>query len=85
VQRLIARRRAEPMLACGGSVEVLNAGYPFIFTRGARFLVVVNPRLEPAAFVLPSALEVRPVAVGGVAVEGGEVLAGGSSYGIFAL
>jgi len=85
VQRLIALRGAEPLLACAGAVQVLNAGYPFVYIRGARFLVVVNPRLEPATFALPAALQVHPVEVGGVAVEGAEVLAGGSSYGIFAI
>jgi glycosidase len=48
VRRLIALRRSRPALGTAGSVEVLHAGYPFVYLRGGDHLVVVNPRRDPA-------------------------------------
>ena len=48
VRDLIALRRANPDLRTAGDVEVLSAGYPFVYRRG-RFLVAVNPGAAPAS------------------------------------
>ncbi len=84
VRRLIALRRAHPALGTRGDVEVLATGYPFAYVRGGAFLVVVNPRREPATLPWD-----RPpgtgVAVRGVTVENGEIRADGFSYGVFEL
>ncbi|MFD8919212.1 alpha-amylase family glycosyl hydrolase [Streptomyces sp. NPDC059569] len=77
VRRLIALRRATPELGPAGGVEVLHSGYPFVYVRGGRHLVVVNPRATPAACAADAvdttrarALEVSGVTVDGVAVDG---------------
>ncbi|MGV9267801.1 alpha-amylase family glycosyl hydrolase [Kitasatospora sp. NPDC003701] len=99
VRRLIALRRAHPGLGSGGTVEVRSAGYPLVYTRAGRYLVVVNPRREPGAVPLGSALpgggsgasgavgpaRVRPLDVQGVRVVDGELRADGFSYGVFEL
>jgi maltose alpha-D-glucosyltransferase/alpha-amylase len=84
VRRLIALRRATPALGTGGSVEVLNSGYPFVYTRGDSHLVVVNGRREPARTPSP-APALRPLAVHRGDVHHGEIRAGGFSYGVYAL
>ncbi|WP_055585427.1 alpha-amylase family glycosyl hydrolase [Streptacidiphilus griseoplanus] len=84
VRRLIALRRAIPALGTGGSVEVLNDGYPFVYTRGGTHLVVVNGRRDPARAPSP-APRPRPLAVHGVQVRDGEIHAEGFSYGVFEL
>lgn len=50
VRRLIALRKATPQFGAHASVEVLNSGYPFVYTRGGTHLVVANPRREAARF-----------------------------------
>jgi maltose alpha-D-glucosyltransferase/alpha-amylase len=84
VRRLIALRKAHPALGARGSVEVLNAGYPFVYVRGGTHLVVVNPRRDPARFDLPSGTtRGRALETNGVAIDAGEVHAPGFSYGVF--
>jgi len=98
VRRLIGFRALIPALRTGGSVDVLNAGYPLVYLRGGTHLVVINPRREPASFALPwaaspgagqagaatpSAGLLVPVMTTGVSVAGGQILADGFSYGIF--
>ncbi|WP_326599368.1 alpha-amylase family glycosyl hydrolase [Streptomyces sp. NBC_01803] len=88
VRRLIALRRATPELGGRAGVEVLHSGYPLVYVRGDRYLVVVNPRREPASFTLPRpepAPTARPVETSGVTVSGREITAPGFSFGIFAL
>jgi maltose alpha-D-glucosyltransferase/alpha-amylase len=53
VRSLIALRRVSPHLRTGGDVEVLSAGYPFVYRRGGRFLVAVNPGAAPAGADAP--------------------------------
>ncbi|MFJ1671749.1 alpha-amylase family glycosyl hydrolase [Streptomyces bottropensis] len=84
VRRLIALRGRTPELGSGGSVEVLHPGYPFVYVRGGRYLVVVNPQrymascpYEPAVH---TALEAR-----GVKVADGTITAQGFGYGVFDL
>ncbi|MEV0589237.1 alpha-amylase family glycosyl hydrolase [Nonomuraea sp. NPDC050310] len=52
VRELIALRRAHPDLGTAEPVEVLHAGYPFVYRRG-RFVVAVNPGAAPASVELP--------------------------------
>ncbi|WP_345701784.1 alpha-amylase family glycosyl hydrolase [Kitasatospora terrestris] len=87
VRRLIALRRSHPALGTHGSLEVLHTGYPLVYLRGGRFLVVVNPRREPARF----ALEQRHVPRTALIAHGvhtdpdGTVHAEGFSYAVFEL
>ncbi|MEV6104375.1 alpha-amylase family glycosyl hydrolase [Streptomyces sp. NPDC051940] len=85
VRRLIALRRSTPGLGSGGagSVEVLHSGYPLVYVRGGRYLVVVNPRREPAT---AQAYAGTPLEASGVTLGAdGTVAADGFGYGIFAL
>ncbi|MET8098984.1 alpha-amylase family glycosyl hydrolase [Streptomyces sp. NPDC005236] len=85
VRRLIALRTGAPELGPGGSVEVVHAGYPFVYVRGGRYLVVVNPRREPSSCPLGRDTGVRSVEADGVGIEGGTVNARGFGYGVFEL
>jgi maltose alpha-D-glucosyltransferase/alpha-amylase len=85
VRRLIALRRAHPALGAHGSVEVLNSGYPFVYRRGGRFLVVVNPRREAAELTMRQPASPAEVVVHGVSVDGSGIRAAGFSYGVFEL
>lgn len=88
VRQLIELRKAVPALRTGGPVDVLNAGYPLVYTRGGTHLVVINPRLEAASFDLRWARPagpLGPLAADGVSVDGAHVRAAGFSYGIFEL
>lgn len=68
-------------------MEVLHSGYPFVYLRGGRFLVVVNPRSAPAAFTtgLVAGTAPRALEAEGVEAEGGAVTARGFGYGVFDL
>ena len=86
VRQLIALRKQVPALRTGGPAQVLNAGYPLVYTRGGTHLVVINPRRDAASFTLPWAAAGRPPAVlaaDRVRVDGTRVQAGGFGYGIF--
>jgi maltose alpha-D-glucosyltransferase/alpha-amylase len=83
VRRLIAQRRATPALGSDGSVDVLHAGYPFVYVRGNTHLVVVNPRREPASASAPGWAGARAVEVSGVDLSEAGASAAGFSFGIF--
>jgi len=86
VRRLIALRKAHPALGAHGTLDLLHTGYPLAYLRGGRFLVVVNPRREPATLPLGHHPAPRtPLAVEGVTVTSGEIRADGFSYGVFQL
>ena len=89
VRDLIALRRATPALGTAGSVEVLHAGYPFVYLRGGTHLVVVNPHRAAASIELPEDLDTssaRPIAGGdGIVLGSHAVTATGFSYGVFEL
>jgi glycosidase len=87
VRRLIRLRKELPALRTGGPVEVLNEGYPLVYIRGGTALVVINPRREPASFMLPFAQTgpVRYVLARGASVTGEAAVADGFGYGIFLL
>jgi maltose alpha-D-glucosyltransferase/alpha-amylase len=85
VRRLIALRKSTPELGSAGSVEVLHEGYPFVYVRGGRYLVAVNPRREPAAAPAPGWDGARPVEAAGAVLREGTVEIEGFGYGVFVL
>ncbi|MFD5624663.1 alpha-amylase family glycosyl hydrolase [Streptomyces sp. NPDC127072] len=85
VRRLIALRTSSPELGSDGSVEVLNAGYPFVYVRGGRYLVVVNPQLNEAGYEVGEVRAATALEVSGVRVDGATITARGFGYGIFDL
>lgn len=84
VRRLVHLRTTTPELGYRGSVEVLHAGYPFVYVRGGRYLVVVNPQRNEAEWAYRSATA-RPLEVSGVTLGSGGITARGFAYGIFDL
>ncbi|WP_052849472.1 alpha-amylase family glycosyl hydrolase [Streptomyces avicenniae] len=87
VRRLVALRGATPELGGGGSVEVLHTGYPLVYVRGDRYLVVVNPRRDAASLALPRpALASASLVEGsGVTVDGRGIRADGFAWAILSL
>ncbi|MEU9212343.1 alpha-amylase family glycosyl hydrolase [Streptomyces sp. NPDC048415] len=85
VRRLVALRTNTPELGRGGSVEVLHAGYPFVYVRGGRYLVVVNPRRDDVSCVFDAEADAHPLEVAGVTIDEGTITAGGFAYGVFEL
>ncbi|MEO3841797.1 alpha-amylase family glycosyl hydrolase [Streptomyces sp. B22F1] len=84
VRRLIALRKAAPELGVSGGVEVLYAGYPLVYVRGRRYLVVVNPGRTPATAALPAGVRCTALEVSGVTLsDAGEIGAAGFGYGVF--
>ncbi|WP_084956900.1 alpha-amylase family glycosyl hydrolase [Thermoactinospora rubra] len=81
VRSLIELRRTHPDLGTGGEVEVLNAGYPFVYRRGS-FLVAVNPGAAPAAASAPGDGG-ELVMGGGVEWSGERLRLEGFGYGIY--
>jgi glycosidase len=82
VRNLIALRKANPELGTGHDVEVLTAGYPFVYRRGGgRFLVAVNPGAAPAAAVAPPPGE--QLIGQGVRYAGDRLELDGFAYAIF--
>lgn len=53
VRELLALRKAHPELGSRGSVEILNPAYPFVYRRGGRYTVAVNPGFHPAVADIP--------------------------------
>jgi len=87
VRDLIALRRAHPELGPAGRLEVLSDGYPLVYLRGGRFLIVVNPSDQTRTLPhqrpeLAKAAAVRPT---GVTLDQTTITAGPFSYGIFEL
>ncbi|MEV4612629.1 alpha-amylase family glycosyl hydrolase [Kitasatospora sp. NPDC049258] len=85
VRHLIALRRTHPELGTHGEVEVLHTGYPLAYTRGDRFLIVVNPRRAPATLPLPTPTPRRELTTHGIHLTDTHLHATGFSYGIFEL
>ena len=86
VRELIRLRAAHPELGAGGTVRVVHAGYPGVFVRAERYVVVVNPSARRETWTLPGDLCVRgPVLARGVVVEGVGVRAEPFGYGVFEL
>ncbi|MYW66969.1 oligo-1,6-glucosidase [Streptomyces sp. SID8379] len=91
VRRLVALRRSTVALGYGAPVQVLGEGHPFVYVRGDRFLVAVNPGRAEASWSSGGAAArlagARPVEVDGVrlAADGTAVTADAFGYGIFEL
>ncbi|MET9497976.1 alpha-amylase family glycosyl hydrolase [Streptomyces sp. NPDC006552] len=90
VRRLVTLRASTPALGSRSPVEVLHEGHPFVYVRGDRFLVVINPGAQSRSWSVPQErllTGARPVEVSGVRVsaDGTAVEADGCAYGVFAL
>lgn len=84
VRRLIALRKATRELGARSGTEVLHEGYPLVYVRGGRFLVVVNPRSGAAECTAP-ACAATAVEASGVEVDDGRIRASGFGFGIFTI
>jgi maltose alpha-D-glucosyltransferase/alpha-amylase len=85
VRDLITLRRKNPELGPAGSLEVLHEGYPLVFVRGGRFLVVVNPsdRTPELAHGRPELAGAEPMLGSGVDVTESSLSAGPFGFGVF--
>jgi maltose alpha-D-glucosyltransferase/alpha-amylase len=85
VRDLIALRGDHPELGPNGSLEVLSDGYPLVYLRGSRFLVVVNPsdRARVLSHDRPELGKATTVRQTGVTLDQTTLTAGPFSYGIF--
>lgn len=82
VRELIALRKSDAAFGPAGSVEIINPGYPFVYRRGGRFTVAVNPAFDPVATDIP--VSGNQVLGHGASVRDGVLHMAGSSYAIFA-
>jgi glycosidase len=82
VRELLALRRATPALQGRAPTRVVNAGYPFAWTRGESHLVVVNPRAEAAALEDARAGSGRLIWGSGARTRPGGLDLDGFGYGI---
>jgi len=87
VRRLIQLRRSTPQLRTAATTTVLASGYPLVYVRGDRHLVVVNPSGTARTADIPSlaARTAWPLEASGTAVAGGGVQTRAFGYGVFAL
>ncbi|WP_329184928.1 alpha-amylase family glycosyl hydrolase [Streptomyces sp. NBC_01428] len=86
VRALIRLRREHRELGTHGPVEVLNSGYPLVYTRGDSYLVAVNPSGRPETCTLRD-VTVGPalLARGVEAHPDGTITTEPFSYGVFRL
>jgi len=85
VKALIRLRAEHPELATGGTVRMVHEGYPGVYVRGERYVVIVNPSARLERYDV-SDLPVRAALVArGVAVEGGIARTEPFGYGVFEL
>jgi glycosidase len=82
VRELIALRKANAEFGPSGGVTVINPGYPFVYRRGERFTVAVNPAFQPAVTDIP--ITGTLVLGRGASVHDGVLHLAGASYAIFA-
>jgi maltose alpha-D-glucosyltransferase/alpha-amylase len=86
VRTLIRLRREHPELGSGGTVEVLGDGYSFVYLRGGKYLVIVNPAERAAEFPLGLGSAVGAALVDcGVDSVDGVLRARAFSYAVFLL
>jgi len=91
VRRLVALRKTTPELGTRATTTVLHDGYPLVYLRGERHLVVLNPALQTTSVSLPRAaaanalIAARPLLAQGVDIEGDVVTVDGFGFGIFEL
>jgi len=85
VRRLIALRRAHPVLGGRAPTEVLHAGYPLAYVRGGTHLVVVNPRRDAASVDLDRMTDARLLLGEGATLDGSVATVGGFGFGVWEL
>ncbi len=86
VRRLVALRAGTPDLGARSPVEVLHPGYPFVYRRGERHLVVINPQQGAAGCSSTRARGAEPLESCGVHIgDDGTIDAQGFGYGIYRL
>jgi glycosidase len=87
VRRLIQLRRRTPELRTAAATTILATGYPLVYLRGDRHLVVVNPAGTARTADIPSLATrtARPLETSETAVSAGRVETGAFGYGVFAL
>ena len=85
VRELIALRATHQVLGPSGSLEVLNDGYPLVYVRGGRFLVVVNPSASEVELAIdrPDLAGAEEIKVAGISVSAAKITAAPFSHGIF--
>ena len=52
IRKLIEIRKENPALGTRGDAEVVHGSYPFVFKRGDKYVVILNPRREPVKLSL---------------------------------
>jgi maltose alpha-D-glucosyltransferase/alpha-amylase len=82
VRELITLRKTNPELGSSGGVEILNPGYPFVYRRGDRFTIAVNPAAATMTTDIP--ITGSQVLGQGTSLVEGQLHMTGSSYAIFA-
>lgn len=87
LRRLIRLRRSTPELRPGPGTTVLTAGYPLVYRRGDRHLVVINPAGSHRSAEVPALHTTRavPLEASGIVVGRSAVLAEPFGYGVFLL
>jgi maltose alpha-D-glucosyltransferase/alpha-amylase len=85
VKALIRLRAAHPELGTGGIVRMVHDGYPGVYVRGERYLVVLNPSARPERYDLAGLAVATPLIARGVVIEHGVALAEPFGYGVFEL
>jgi glycosidase len=85
VRDLIALRRAHVEFGPSGILEILSDAYPFVYLRGGRFLVVINPSnsVRVLPHDRPELAAAIAVKVMDVSLDRGAITAGPFSFGIF--
>ncbi|HEY0453693.1 alpha-amylase family glycosyl hydrolase [Actinophytocola sp.] len=79
-RELITLRKTNPSLGSGGSVEIVNPGYPFVYRR-SEFTVAVNPAMRPFGADIPVPGEL--VLGNGATHENGRLLMEGFGYAVY--
>ncbi|MFL6125628.1 alpha-amylase family glycosyl hydrolase [Actinophytocola sp.] len=82
VRELIALRKENAELGTSGTVRIINPGYPFVYRRGDRFTVAVNPGFDPVATNIP--INGTQVLGHGADIRDGVLHMTGASYAIYA-
>ena len=87
VRRLIALRRGIPELRTSADTTVLSGGYPLVYMRGDRHLVVVNPAATTQTVDIPALYgrSLHPLEHSGVRGFDSHLHAAGFGYGVFEL
>ena len=87
VRRLLHLRRRTPALRTAAETTVLAAGYPLVYLRGDRHVVVSNPAGTTRTVNLPALAghTLTPIETSGARIAHGHVDVQAYGYGIFTL